>query len=91
MMQAWERALNDGHQYEIECRLRRADGEYRWHIGRAVPVRDAEGRVVRWFGTFTDIDDARRDEDERSRLARHIRLLLESTGEGIYGLDHEGR
>ena len=91
MDRVWERALKDGHLYEIECRLRRADGEYRWHIGRAVPVRDAEGRVVRWFGTFTDIHDGRRAEDERSRLAGHIRLLLESTGEGIYGLDHEGR
>jgi len=91
MQDVWERALRDGHLYEIEYRLRRADGAYRWHIGRAVPVRDPEGRVVRWFGTCTDIHDGRRAEDERSRLARHIRLLLESTGEGIYGLDHEGR
>jgi len=91
MREVWGRALQDGRLYEIECRLRRADGEYRWHLGRAVPVRDPEGRVVRWFGTFTDIHDGRRAEDERSRLARHIRLLLESTGEGIYGLDHEGR
>ncbi|MDB5306446.1 MAG: Blue-light-activated protein [Gemmataceae bacterium] len=90
MQEVWERALRDGHLYEIEYRLRRADGAYRWHIGRAVPVRDPEDRVVRWFGTCTDIHDGRRAEDERSRLARHIRLLLESTGEGIYGLDHEG-
>jgi two-component system cell cycle sensor histidine kinase/response regulator CckA len=91
MHEVWGRALRDADLYEIECRLRRADGEYRWHIGRAVPVRDPEGHVVRWFGTFTDIHDGRRAEDERSRLARHIRLLLESTGEGIYGLDHDGR
>lgn len=91
MDRVWKRALKDGHLYEIECRLRRADGEYRWHFGRAVPVRDAEGRVVQWFGTFTDLHDRRRAEEERSRLAGHIRLLLESTGEGIYGLDHEGR
>jgi PAS domain S-box-containing protein len=91
MQEVWERALRDGRLYEIEYRLRRADGAYRWHIGRAVPVRDQDGRVARWFGTCTDIHDGRLAEDERLRLARHIRLLLESTGEGIYGLDHEGR
>jgi PAS domain S-box-containing protein len=90
MQEVWERALREGQLYEIEYRLRRADGAYRWHIGRAVPVRDPEDRVARWFGTCTDIHDRRRTEEERSRLARHIRLLLESTGEGIYGLDDEG-
>lgn len=90
MQEVWERALREGHLYEIEYRLRRADGAYRWYIGRAVPVRDPEGRIARWFGTCTDIHDSRQTEEERSRLAQHIRLLLESTGEGIYGLDHEG-
>jgi PAS domain S-box-containing protein len=90
MQEVWERALQEGHLYEIEYRLRRADGAYRWHIGRAVPVHDPEGRVARWFGTCTDIHDGRQAEEERSWLAQHIRLLLESTGEGIYGLDHGG-
>jgi PAS domain S-box-containing protein len=90
MREVWERALRDGILYEIEYRLRRADGAYRWHIGRAVPVRDPEGRIARWFGTCTDIHDRRQAEEERSRLARHIRLLLESTDEGICGLDDTG-
>jgi PAS domain S-box-containing protein len=53
----WAEALRTGTPYEIEYRLRRADGAYRWHLGRALPVRDGEGRIVRWFGTNTDIHD----------------------------------
>lgn len=53
---AWTRALQSGERYEIEYRLRRADGAYRWHHGSAVPLRDAEGRVVRWFGSCVDIE-----------------------------------
>src|SRR3954468_22196045 len=50
----WTRALQSGERYEIEYRLRRADGAYRWHHGSAVSMRDAGGRPQRWFGTCTD-------------------------------------
>ncbi|MBV8030384.1 MAG: PAS domain-containing protein [Betaproteobacteria bacterium] len=53
---SWTRALQSGERYEIEYRLRRADGTYRWHHGSAVPLRDAAGRPNRWFGTCTDIE-----------------------------------
>jgi PAS domain S-box-containing protein len=53
----WERATSSGEPYEIEYRLRRHDGVYRWMLGRALPLRDADGRIVKWFGTCTDIDD----------------------------------
>src|SRR5256885_8507529 len=52
----WTRALQSGERYEIEYRLRRADGSYRWHHGAAVSMRDAGGRPQRWFGTCTDIE-----------------------------------
>ena len=55
-LSAWTRALQSGERFEIEYRLRRADGAYRWHQGMAMPLRDAEGRVARWFGTCTDIE-----------------------------------
>ncbi len=52
------RSFATGEAYEVEYRFRRAaDGAYRWHLGRAIPIRDAEGRILRWFGTCTDIDD----------------------------------
>jgi PAS domain S-box-containing protein len=55
--QLWEQASRSGEVYEIECRLRRADGVYRWMLGRAVPQCDATGQGAQWLGTYTDIDD----------------------------------
>ncbi|MEZ0266515.1 MAG: GAF domain-containing protein [Phycisphaerae bacterium] len=63
---AWEHAVRTGRPYEIEARLRRADGAYRWFLGRAVPLKNEEGEVVRWFGTNTDVHDFK----EAQRRAR---------------------
>ncbi len=57
---AWSNALSRGEPCEIEHRLRRADGIYRWMLGRALPQVDATGRRVQWLGTLTDIDDLKR-------------------------------
>ena len=54
----WARSLDTGAPYEIEYRFREAaTGEYRWFLGRALPMRDAAGRITRWFGTCTDIHE----------------------------------
>jgi PAS domain S-box-containing protein len=53
----WAAALASGTIYESEFRLRRADGAWRWHLARAVPIKDAAGQVTRWVGTNTDIHD----------------------------------
>lgn len=53
----WSHALAGGGTYEAEFRLRRHDGAWRWHITRAAPVRNAEGEILRWIGTNTDIQD----------------------------------
>ncbi len=54
----WKQSVEKGEGYEIEYRFKRAaDGMYRWHLGRAVPLRDASGKIVKWFGTCTDIHD----------------------------------
>jgi PAS domain S-box-containing protein len=66
----WTTALTTGCDYEVEHRLRRAaDGEYRWHLGRAFPLRDARGEIVQWVGTSTDIEDQKR---ARVALERHV-------------------
>jgi PAS domain S-box-containing protein len=57
---SWQHSLATGEPYKVEFRLRAADGTYRWHLGRALPQRDADGRIVRWFGTNTDIEDQKR-------------------------------
>jgi PAS domain S-box-containing protein len=58
--EAWKHALETGQVADIRCRLRRADGKYRWHVCRAVPERGAAGQIVAWLGSFTDIEDERR-------------------------------
>ncbi|MBS9405712.1 EAL domain-containing protein [Halomonas sp. TRM85114] len=69
----WLQATNSGEPYEVEYRLRRWDGVYRWMLGRAVPMRDAMGNIVKWFGTCTDIDDLKRTQerlDEAQRVGK---------------------
>ncbi|MEP6545232.1 PAS domain S-box protein [Microcoleus vaginatus GB1-A2] len=60
-LERWNTSVQTGRTYEVEYRFKRAsDGAYRWHLGRALPVRDAEGKIIKWFGTCTDIDDRQR-------------------------------
>ncbi|WP_319797319.1 PAS domain-containing sensor histidine kinase [Nitrobacter sp.] len=65
---AWTRAVSSGEPYEIEFRLRRADGSYRWFLTRAVPARDEDGRITRWIGTNTDVHDQKRIAGELAEL-----------------------
>jgi two-component system sensor histidine kinase UhpB len=82
---SWTRSLQTGERYEIEFRLRRADGAYRWHHGSAVPLReDAGGHIVHWFGTCTDIEAEVRSAqilesmvEERSRKLRETERRFE--------------
>ena len=66
---AWARSISLGVPYENEYRFRRAkDGIYRWFIGRALPIRDKNGTIIKWFGTSTDIDDQKRFLHDREFL-----------------------
>jgi PAS domain S-box-containing protein len=65
---AWTAAIEGRAPYDIEYRLRRADGAYRWFKARGVPVRDDAGRILKWFGTCTDVHDQRQALEERERL-----------------------
>jgi diguanylate cyclase (GGDEF)-like protein/PAS domain S-box-containing protein len=58
----WERSLATGSPFEIEYRFRQADGVYRWFLGRANPVRDEKGTIIKWFGTCTDIEEQKHNQ-----------------------------
>jgi PAS domain S-box-containing protein len=101
-LSSWARALQSGERFEIEYRLRRADGAYRWHQVAAVPLRDAEGRVARWFGTCTDIElqiqSARILESMVAERTRELRAakqrlgaIIETEPECVKLLDAQGR
>ena len=94
----WTRALREGTEYEIEVRNRRHDGEYRWFLTRASPIRDAEGRITAWFGSTTDIHDRKLGEERQQMLAAElshrvknlltvIQILAERTGDRATSVD----
>ena len=64
----WKAALISGEPWEDTFPLRRHDGEMRWHLSRAMPLRNAEGKIVFWFGTNTDIEGQRNIAEERKEL-----------------------
>jgi PAS domain S-box-containing protein len=67
-LDAWKEAFTNGREYQIEYRIRRAvDGQYRWHLGHALPLRDINGQIIRWLGTCTDIHDCKQMEEELLR------------------------
>lgn len=71
----WQHSLQTGDDYEVEFRLRRSDGEYRWHLGRALALRGAQGHVEHWFGTNTDIDDQKQIRERlraQSEFEQHL-------------------
>jgi PAS domain S-box-containing protein len=70
----WQAAISSGGIYEAEVRLKRYDDVWRWHIVRAVPIRDREGRIIRWVGTNTDIQD----QKDVSAALTDINAALES-------------
>lgn len=73
---AWNQAVNSGGEYRIECRLRGADGSYHWFLTKGVPMRDSAGRIVKWFGTCTDIDELKRAQEEQRRSLMEKDTLL---------------
>jgi len=68
----WTRVLREGSDYEIEVRNRRHDGEYRWFLTRASPIRDGAGRITAWFGCTTDIHDRKQGEERQQILAAEL-------------------
>ena len=81
----WRGAVQSGEGYEIECRFRRAsDGAFRWHLCRAIPVRNPDGGITKWFGTCTDIDDQKRSAESMREAQK-----LESIGLLAGGVAHD--
>lgn len=82
----WRHSLETGEPYEIEYRLRHHSGNYRWTLGRALPVRNNAGKIVRWIGTCTDIDDAKRDGELAELISRELSHRIKNIFAVIAGL-----
>ena len=100
----WREALATGEPFEAESRVRRADGQYRWVLHRKVPLRDAGGTIVKWYGSSVDIEDRKQAEEWARRQERELRQIVDliphhlvvvaPDGTGLYGnqvmLDYYG-
>jgi PAS domain S-box-containing protein len=84
VLDRWSRSMATGEIYEVECRLRGADGEYRWALARGVPLRDSEGMITKWIGTCTDVHEHKLAE-ETLRTAEK----LAATGRLVSTMAHE--
>jgi PAS domain S-box-containing protein len=73
----WRHSLETGEPYEIEYRFRGKDGEYRWFLGKAKPLRNDVGEITEWFGTATDISERKQHDEERERLLARERQARE--------------
>jgi two-component system, sensor histidine kinase and response regulator len=78
-LDSWYSSVHSGKSYEIEYRLKdQKTGCYRWHIGRALPVKDGAGTIVRWIGTCTDIEDQKRAEANLRQSEEQFHTLADS-------------
>jgi PAS domain S-box-containing protein len=93
----WQASLTTGEPYELEERLRRADGEYRWHRVDRLPLRDESGNVVKWYSVGHDIEDLKqaesalqRSEAQLANAERELRLTLDSIPTLVWRAGREG-
>ncbi len=82
----WRHSLETGDAYQIEYRLRHHDGSYRWVLGRALPIRDDNGRITRWFGTCTDIHEQKLALEQREIISQELSHRIKNIFAVIAGL-----
>jgi len=87
----WSDAVRSGISFESKCRIRAVDGSYRWFLNRAQPGRDAEGRIVRWAGSLTDIDDLIRTEQALRESKERLAGVVSTAMDAIITVDDDHR
>src|SRR5258707_285334 len=84
MLQKWQRIRESGMPGELEARLRRQDGEYRWFLFRAEPLHDEAGNIVKWYGSSTDIEDRKRTEEALRESEQRFRDYAETASDWLW-------
>jgi PAS domain S-box-containing protein len=87
VMARWMRSIETGDAYEIEHRILRADGVYRWFYVRGLPLRDTEGHIVRWYNLLTDIDERLGAEEKLRRTEAYLSEAQNLSHTGSFGWD----
>jgi PAS domain S-box-containing protein len=87
VMEQWKASIATGQPFDMTFPLRGADGVFRRFLTRIQPVKDAQGRVVRWFGTNTDVEELKRSEEALREAEQRLRFALETSHTGAWDLD----
>jgi PAS domain S-box-containing protein len=87
---AWKHATQDEAPYSLECRLRRADGIYRWWLIRGEPMKGANGEILKWFGTCTDIEELKQASEQLRRIASELMVAEQRERQRLAQVLHDG-
>jgi PAS domain S-box-containing protein len=88
-VETWRAAIASGKAMEAEARVRRADGQYRWLLIRNVPQHDQTGKIVKWYGEGTDIDDRKRAEESLRDNETRFRTFVDQATDAFFVLEFE--
>jgi PAS domain S-box-containing protein len=91
LREGWRTALVRSNSLEAEARMRRADGCYRWFLIQAVPLRDSGGRIIRWYGTNTDVEELKLAQEELQKQTSRLDQLFEQAPEAVAVLSTDDR
>ena len=91
LREGWQTALRRSTSFETEARLRRADGCYRWFLIQALPLRDSNGRIIRWYGTNTDVEELKLAQEELQKQTSRLDQLFEQAPEAVAFLTTDDR
>jgi PAS domain S-box-containing protein len=91
LREGWRTALVRSNSFEAEARMRRADGCYRWFLIQAVPLRDSGGRIIRWYGTNTDVEELKLAQEELQKQTSRLDQLFEQAPEAVAILSTDDR
>jgi PAS domain S-box-containing protein len=90
-LERWTKAFQTGESYEIEYRFKKAaDGTYRWHLSRALPMRNSDGEIVLWVGACTDIDDQKRAAEALRQSEEQLRRVVQNMPVMMNAVDADG-
>ncbi len=87
---AWQNAVNNNGEYSLECRLRRADGQYRWWLIRGIPVFNTNHDIYKWFGTCTDIHEIKLVQEALAASQAKMSAALHSMRDAVFIVDSKG-